>query len=600
MQESPFGPLLSASDATVNGLSKKAGLLGALRLVLLIALFIVGANLAATASAGSMIASFILFFLFLFFTVRHVALDQIRQFHEHLQLYYKRAEERLQGNWQHDQSDGSEYIKDWHPYAYDLDVIGPHGLYALLNTVGSETGRQKLASMLFEDEHQADQEHIDVVKKLALQHERRAAWWASLQQETKLWSTKEEQHWSEHYLKWLEAEHKESAPILLLHLIRLCLITLVVIGFFTLGITWLWTGCIIIALIASVLNDRALMMWQDLDADKINRLLRSWQRAIELLVQHEQKDACFLQAQRDQLEQMRQQLNGQLSGWHGLSIRGNPFWRFGLGAVLLSDWHYRHKLIQWQTNNKDTFKKCIEVLGHIDALHALATYAAEQGGDWVETPSDDACLFKAQDLAHPLIQAETRIGNDIELRAGQVLLLTGANASGKSTFLRSIALAVLMARVGLPVCAKQCSMRAQRLATVMRIQDALWQGRSRFQAEVHQLRQVLDRSQSAGDPVMLILDEILAGTNSEERHQGSMAIIKHLSDYQGLILITTHDLSLAAIADEDPQRICLHHFADRAALDQEQSDVLFDYKLRPGVLESTNALQVMRAAGLPV
>jgi DNA mismatch repair ATPase MutS len=199
-----------------------------------------------------------------------------------------------------------------------------------------------------------------------------------------------------------------------------------------------------------------------------------------------------------------------------------------------------------------------------------------------------------------LLAADKRIGNSIRLDVWQVLLLTGANASGKSTFLRSIAFAILMSRMGLPVRASHCELQAQRLATVMRIQDALWQGMSRFQAEVKQLKAVLDRSQSLGNPVVLILDEILAGTNSEERRRGSLAFIRHLSDYQGLILITTHDLALAEIAITEPQRICCYHFADRAEIAAESADVLFDYKLRPGVLQSTNALQVMQAAGLPI
>ena len=209
-------------------------------------------------------------------------------------------------------------------------------------------------------------------------------------------------------------------------------------------------------------------------------------------------------------------------------------------------------------------------------------------------------MFTCDDLQHPLLSRATRVGNGIHLNKNQVLLLTGANASGKSTFLRSLSLAVLMARMGLPVCAQSCALKKQRLATLMRVHDDVQAGLSRFQAEVKQLRSVLDRSASEGDPVILILDEILAGTNSKERHQGTRALLAHLREYPGLIIITTHDLELAAIADEEPERMYCAHFADQAVLEGVDSDVQFDYKLRDGVLHSTNALAVMKAAGLPI
>lgn len=602
MSDSLHQEYRDAVQERLDALSRRSTLFGMLRLVLLIILFIAGAQLAAGTSdaAAAMILSLVCFMLFLYFTARHLAIDQLRAFHRNLETYYQRGEDRISGKWQHEQADGSDYIQDWHPYAHDLDLIGPHGLYAFINTAGSEAGREALAQFLFHDDAQADADRRDSVRALAGQHERRATWWAALQQEMQLWSADEEQQAHRAYQEWLAGDWHERMPQWLLHPLRLFLLALVVGGFFILGITWLWTGCIIIAVLASFINDRALNCWSDLPVDRINRLLRSWKRALDLLLHAEADNKCLSSRVREQLTAMQEQLQQQLGAWHGLSLRMNPFWRYGLGAVLLADWHYRHRLIVWNQQHAMSFLDAIAVLGQVDAIHALASYAAEQGGSWAETPSDTATLIEVEELGHPLIPREQRVGNDISLQQGQVLLLTGANASGKSTFLRSLALAVLMARVGLPVCARRCALRPQRLATVMRIQDALWQGRSRFQAEVHQLKQVLDRSRSAGDPVMLVLDEILAGTNSEERHLGSKALIEHLTDYQGLILITTHDLSLAHIAEAAPERIRCCHFADRAALNEERSDVLFDYKLRPGVLQTTNALQVMRAAGLPV
>ena len=142
-----------------------------------------------------------------------------------------------------------------------------------------------------------------------------------------------------------------------------------------------------------------------------------------------------------------------------------------------------------------------------------------------------------------------------------------------------------------------------RLATVMRVADDLRGGRSRFQAEVERLKAMLDRMEDGAGPVCLALDEILGGTNSLERHHGTRAVLDHARGGHGVVLVSTHDLDLARLAEDEPERFVLAHFADRAALGEVTEggpDMIFDYQLRPGVLQSTNALRVMQAYGLPV
>jgi DNA mismatch repair ATPase MutS len=226
----------------------------------------------------------------------------------------------------------------------------------------------------------------------------------------------------------------------------------------------------------------------------------------------------------------------------------------------------------------------------------LATMAAEQGGCWPEWSADGAALA-ASGLAHPLLARDVRVGNDISLATGTTLLITGANASGKSTFLRACALAVLLARCGTTVPARACRLRRMRLATVMRVQDQGAGGLSRFQAEVAALKRVFDRLDAPGDPVLVALDEILAGTNSHERHLGTEAVLAAVRERAAAVLVATHDLELCRLAESDPARVVLGHFADGAG---PGDDLEFDHLLRPGTVRSTNALKVMRAAGLPV
>ena len=589
-----------AAQSCEQQAQKRSLIFGLLRLFWFILIIYLGSILIESDSQWSIVAMMAMVVCFLVLTFLHARIDQELQYQRNRGHACQLGMERIQGDWSHGQDDGQHLLQEWHPYAHDLDVVGEHGLFALLNTTASQAGTRYLADLLLDEEQQTDAQWRQCVQSLSGQAERRVNWLAAMQLETRLWSSTEEQQCMDAYCQWLSAADRPGIAQPLIYIARTVCIALTVIGFLLVGWTWLWTGCIVIAAVTSVINDRALSQWGDCDVDRIDRLLRSWKRGLDHVVAEEQRAACFSAEEQAQLQAMAKAVQRQLKAWHGLSLRSNPFWRFGIGAMVLSDWYYRRSLEQWRSQSAVQFSAQLQVLARIDVLHAFGNYAAEQGGCYATMSDDEQCLFSACNLAHPLMPSTSRVGNDIQLQAGEVLLLTGANASGKSTFLRSIALAVVMARVGLPLCADSCQLQPQRLATVMRIHDALWQGLSRFQAEVKQLKQVMERAQSPGEPVMLILDEILGGTNSEERRIGTLAFIKHFQDYRGLLLITTHDLALTEIADSEPERMRCFHFADRAVLDEQDADVRFDYKLRPGVLQSTNALQVMQAAGLPV
>lgn len=600
MAENEYQQIEQAAARSEQRAHKRSLAFGLLRLFWFVLIIYLGSLLIESDSQLSIIFMMLLVVIFLALTFLHARIDQELQYQRNRRHACRLASERAQGHWSHGQDDGQQLLQSWHPYAHDLDLIGEHGLFALLNTTATQAGTRYLADLLLDESLHTDEAWRSCVQALSRQTERRVNWSAAMQLETRLWSSAEEQQCMDAYAQWLRAADRPSMATVFVPVARTVFIALTLLGFVLVGWTWLWTGCIVIAALASVVNDRALAHWEDCDVDRIDRLLRSWQRGLDHVVAEEQRAACFSPEEQAQLQAMSQAVKQQLRAWHGLALRSNPFWRFGIGAIVLSDWHYRTVLQRWRAQSAVQFSAQLQVLARIDVLHAFGNYAAEQGGTYASTSDDEQALFSACNLAHPLMPAASRVGNEINLRAGAVLLLTGANASGKSTFLRSIALAVLMSRLGLPLCADSCTLRPQRLATVMRIHDALWQGLSRFQAEVKQLKQVMERAHSPGEPVMLILDEILGGTNSEERRIGTLAFMKHFQDYRGLLLITTHDLSLTEIAATDPERIQCYHFADRAVLDEKDADVRFDYKLRPGVLQSTNALQVMQAAGLPI
>jgi DNA mismatch repair ATPase MutS len=205
-------------------------------------------------------------------------------------------------------------------------------------------------------------------------------------------------------------------------------------------------------------------------------------------------------------------------------------------------------------------------------------------------------VYEAKDLGHPLIAADVRVCNDVgPLAAGNALVVTGSNMSGKSTLLRSIGVSAAMGLAGAPVCARALTMGRLRLVTSMQVSDSLSEGASRFYAELRRLKVVTEMA-ARGPGVLFLLDEVLYGTNARERLIGSRATLAWLLEHGALGVVSTHDFGLAALEGPLADHARNVHFEE-----QVSGDVMsFDYKLRDGVVQSSNALRLMKQLGLPV
>jgi DNA mismatch repair ATPase MutS len=238
----------------------------------------------------------------------------------------------------------------------------------------------------------------------------------------------------------------------------------------------------------------------------------------------------------------------------------------------------------------------MEALGELDALCALAR-VRHDNPSWAIPLLERTPLLQAEDLGHPLIPDGRRVGNDVEIGPpGTVLLITGSNMSGKSTLLRAVGLNVVLAGCGAPVCASAMRLPPADLQTSIRIQDSLELGLSYFMAALARLKGVVDAAEhERPDRVLLyLLDEILQGTNSVERSVAVRGIARHLLEAGAIGAMTTHDL---AIAGEPPLDTSsrLVHFTETVG---EGGQMSFDYRLRPGLATSRNALRLMKLIGL--
>jgi MutS domain V len=276
---------------------------------------------------------------------------------------------------------------------------------------------------------------------------------------------------------------------------------------------------------------------------------------------------------------------------------------FIVQALTLWDFHVFFALDAWRRAVGPGVRGWMQALGELDALTAFAQVKADNPGwcfpEIIESPRDDHDRFLAANLGHPLIHDERRVGNDVEIGPqGTLLLITGSNMSGKSTLLRAVGLNIVFAQAGAPVCATSLRMPPVDLATSIRVQDSLEQGLSYFMAALARLKGIVDRARHPleGRVVLYLLDEILQGTNTAERAVAVRGVARQLLKSGAIGAMTTHDL---AIASEEPMNTAARfvHFTETV---DEHGAMSFDYRLRPGLATSRNALKLMHLIGIDV
>jgi hypothetical protein len=290
-----------------------------------------------------------------------------------------------------------------------------------------------------------------------------------------------------------------------------------------------------------------------------------------------------------------------------VGLRSNPLLGLLLNAVLPWDFLFGYLAGNLRQRAAATIPLWLDAWHRLDALCSLAGFAYLHPGyvfpqflpvgKFSTAGGEMEPVLQARDLGHPLIPEERRVGNDLTIpRLGEVLLVTGSNMSGKSTWLKTLGVNLCLAYAGGPVCAAALRLQPLRLHTCMRISDSITDGFSYFYAEVKCLRLLLDELREEHPlPLFYLIDEIFRGTNNRERLAGSRAFARALIGARGAGLIATHDLELARLAESSPQVHNLH-FRDEIA----EGRLVFDYKLRPGASPTTNALKIMQLEGLPV
>lgn len=495
---------------------------------------------------------------------------------------------------------------DAHPYAADVDLIGPHSLFTLLNTTLSSNGRERLGGWLLDQNTHPPgigtwQCRQALVKELSGLHllRDRLTLEAALVDEGGIDGDR--------LIRILQAPAGFAglvAVLLVQTTLAACTISLglaaalgLIPAYWTLSFSVYAIVWLLMSGRAAPAFGRALSIHKELEkVGAIYRYLgrRSFDRTPSLrgLV------APVLDAAAPPEVYIKR--FARVS--HALSIRAHHLVHLGLNALVPWDFWCAFRLERLQREVLPEIPIWIDTLAELEAAAALGNFAyLHPAYAWpvLAPPGDNgqSAVFAARSLGHPLIPHGQRVSNDVELRGrGRILLVTGSNMSGKSTFLRTFGINACLAQAGAPVCADRLEASWVRLHCCIRVDDSLEAGLSFFYAEVKRLKGLLDAAQDhSAPPVLFLIDEIFKGTNNRERVIGSRAFIQALAASNGFGLVTTHDLELAEL-EKDTPALSNAHFQETVTA----KSLTFDYRLRTGPCPTTNALRIMALEGLPV
>jgi hypothetical protein len=507
--------------------------------------------------------------------------------------YYERALGRLCGRWAGEGTPGDEYLDPRHPYAADLDLFGRGSLFELLCAARTRAGERTLARWLLApaapDEVRARQRAVDELRgRLDLREDL-----AILGSEVRIGID------TESLLAWAEASPILEArwPVRVATVLA-ALDASALLSWLS-GLTGpapLLGAAALAGIFAWSLRRRSVRVLQAVG--RPSRELRLLASILERL-ERERFSTPLLAGLREALEDRSGPPSrvvarlARIAEWN--DSRSNQLF-LPLAALVLLGTQLAFAVERWRREHGRSVRRWIEAVGDLEALGSLAAYAYEQPDDPFPEVVEEGPLFDAAGLGHPLVPRSRCVPNDARLGSElRLLLVSGSNMSGKSTLLRSVGINVVLALAGAPVRASRLVLSPLRTGACMRIQDSLQDGTSHFYAEILRLRDLMGLAKE-GAPLLFLLDEVLHGTNSHDRRIGAEALIRGLLDRGAVGLVTTHDLALARIADDLAPAAANVHFEDRLEGDR----IVFDYRLRPGVVQRSNALDLMRAVGLTI
>lgn len=507
-------------------------------------------------------------------------------------LVLQRYDARCKGEWYDFADDGASYVRKDDFLSSDLDLFGPRSLYQYISVAHTIGGRDALMRLLTRPnlKHIAERQAsvLELLRDDALAIDFEALGLAKDRRR------EEDERKAEAKLRhYATGKGNSSVPQVKLLALGMPAVTLLLVVTALLGVTsWMMVlYCFFLQLIASVLLSGSIQTEKESVMVLARRLGRAEER-INVILSPDFQSAylCEMQQQLANAGEGIRSLNRIVSAWQ---LRENFVLYLPLVGLLAWDFNCCMALDGWRKKYGTSFGLWMDWLGEVEALYSLGTLSRMRP-DETTVPEivSGVPLLEMADGKHPLLDPRTVVGNDYR-QGGDTVIITGSNMSGKSTFMRTIALNAVLAYAGGTVMAKQFRISPMRIFTSMRVSDDVSEGISSFYGEILRIKQMVNWSQQQ-QPMLVLVDEIFKGTNSADRIIGAQAAIRKLSRPWMMTLVTTHDFELCALADSPEVNGKNYHFEEH----YEGDAIAFDYKIRPGRCKTTNAKHLMRIAGL--
>lgn len=500
---------------------------------------------------------------------------------------------RLSGEFKNFKDNGIEYLDDEHSFINDLDVFGNNSIFQYINSTVTKGGREELTKLLKRENVLASneiKERQEAIRELG----EKAVWRQKIIVEGNLKKSKDMNLNS--LLKWSEGKESPS-PLRVVIACTFMLATIFSIYLTIKGIvpeSFIILDLIINFIVVKILSNsmkKELRLFESIknSVDGYSKIL--------CLIENENFNSLYLKSLNRKLKNNKLSCKEEMKkfasilDWAGNS-KYNAYYLL-LNVFLFSDVFLMRRLDKWRERNGNKLAQWLKVMHEIDALNSIANISFENE-TWTYPVILNDNEIEGINIGHPLL-GKKAVRNTFSLRGEKkVSLITGSNMSGKSTFLRTLGVNLVLSYIGAPVCADKFSCGIMNIYTCMRTKDNLEESISSFYAEILRIKILIEASKK-GEKIFFLLDEIFKGTNSKDRHTGAIVLIKQLIQYGGVGLVSTHDLELCDLEREN-KSIINYNFREF----YENDKIKFDYILRKGKSETQNAIHLMKLAGIEI
>jgi len=531
---------------------------------------------------------------FYFFVQWHLKIQTAQIHHEHLATLNQQEGNTLKHDYS-DYDDGIEFEDPEHPYTIDMDIFGPYSLFQYTNRTSTAVGRKTLAEYFSTTETLSE----IVGRQAAIQELTPMLDWRQDLQALGL-GTDDELRFSDALQEWLQQDTAIYGSVK--YKWAMVVVPIISIAGIIAAIFWLPWQILLLTFLPAV-------YFLKTTRDAIDKIVHQTESVDKILFVYS-KLIQHIEGQVFKSEKLKELTKGlsrsgskdtasakikRLSYLVGqLNVRNNIF-AIILNLIGLWDLRWTYKLEEWKQKQQHDLGLWFKSMGELETLSSFANLYYNNP-DWIFPTIQEQALLETKAFGHPLIHRDKRITNNFTSPTeGHIKLVTGSNMAGKSTFLRTVGLNIILACIGSPVCAKEMRLPILKVYSSMRTQDALHESTSSFYAELKRLKFIIGAVE-AGDQIFFLMDEILKGTNSKDRHTGSKALIKQLIKNKGAGIIATHDLELGVLEEQYDgaiENLCME-------VRVEDGKLFFDYTLEKGVSQSFNATILMQNMGIRI